>query len=513
MKNKGEIREVDVVRIRHSGWIWGLGGIVLGMVLTGCAGPLEQAMRQDLNATFVGQRYLANAYLGSRHHLEYTNNTVEGRHPIGVFIDQSLVPWYETDASFSSGNAATVDRLRQLDRDLDMFTFVQGISPGQLVSITRLVDKSDRLIVEVETLERYQVQKTYGVSVGRRPQPRASRIHLIFGKEGMQNLDLELLQRMLDTLLKPLPVLSTEAQKTEFVLSHFPNTSLSDLMELTGWSEYEVLMRYYEGALSRGEFTPVFQQNIADMLARQYKPWLWNDGILVHDVRAGDHTLVLDCTIQEMSQSVIYHSPELRAAFLFFRKVTYLLDSLRVAFSVLNADDSLEVLITYSYLYIDNFGQIFPEETTFRFQATDVMQFAISNIDNQELADRTRIMVNNVPVAISLDALEAVERIRLTVPTSWKEVEVEMVDWWYEEDNSEDTVVIRGEVRNTGTWLAEDVTISVEGYNKYGTVAIEESKTLYGFLKPDDLQSFELTINMTNVERLSRPHLTWQAVD
>lgn len=517
MKNMCGKRGIWTSNARHYGRYCGLWGIIVGMLLTGCAGPLEEAIRQDLNDTFVGQQYVANVSLGSWYHVEYTNNSIDGRHPTGIFVDQALMPWYETDASFfesgSSGRAASPEILQDIDRDLDMFSFAQSILAGQIVAITRLVDRSDQLIVEVETLERYQGHKTYGISTGNRPQPRASRIHLMFGKEGMQQLDQALLQRILATVLSPLPVLTTAAEKDEFILSHFPNTSLYDLMQLTGYPEYEILIRYYEGALSRGNFVPTFRQNMADMLARQYTLWLRNDGILLRDVRTGEHTLVLDCAIQEMSQSVIYHSPELRAAYLFFKHVTRLLESFQSAILLLDSDDHGEVLVTFSYLYIDNFGHSFPEETAFRLQTDDVIQFAISNIGAQALADRTGIMVNNAPTSISQDALEAVERLKLTVPASWKEAEVELVDWWYEENNSTDTVVIRGEVRNTGSWLAADVTITVEGYDKYGLTAVEESTTLYGLLKPGELQSFELEIDMKKIERLRRPHLTWRAVE
>ena len=50
-------------------------------------------------------------------------------------------------------------------------------------------------------------------------------------------------------------------------------------------------------------------------------------------------------------------------------------------------------------------------------------------------------------------------------------------------------------------WLAGDVTIIVERYNKYGLTEVEESTTLYECLKPDTIQSFELIIDMTKVER------------
>ncbi len=483
------------------------------LVLGGCAGPLEEATRQDLTTTFVGQRYLAATYLGSRYHLDYTNNSIAERHPTDVFVDQALMPWYETGVEFgSSRSTSIVDALRQIDRDLDMFSFVQGIAPGQMVYMTRLVDRSDRIIVEVESAERYQVRKTYGLSVGMKPQPHAGRIHLMLGKDGMQNLDHALLQRMLDTVIAPLPKLYADAEKAEFILSNFPNTSLFDLMELTGFSEYEVLTRYYTSVLARGELPQSFQQSIADMLARQYWLWFRNDTLLLNDIRAGGRTLVLDYAIQEMSQSVIYHSQELRAAYLFFNNVTRVLKSLQAAISLL-ADDDAEVLLIFSYPFIDNFGQTFPEETTVRFQANDLIEFAVRRIDEQELARRAEIRVNNTPVSVSLDALKAVERIRLTVPSSWKDVDVDIVDWWYEEDDSEKTTVIRGEIRNNGTWLAKNVTITVEGYNKYGLTEVEESTTLYGFLKPDTIQSFELVIDMTKVERLSRPNLTCQAVE
>jgi len=49
---------------------------------------------------YVGQRYVAKVYLGNRYNLVYTNNSIDGRSPTGVFIDRSLTPWYKTDASF-----------------------------------------------------------------------------------------------------------------------------------------------------------------------------------------------------------------------------------------------------------------------------------------------------------------------------------------------------------------------------------------------------------------------------
>ena len=67
--------------------------------------------------------------------------------------------------------------------------------------------------------------------------------------------------------------MSSDAEKTEFILSNFPNTSLADLMMLTGFSEYGVLMRYYEGVLAEGQFAPSFQQRMAEILARQYTLW------------------------------------------------------------------------------------------------------------------------------------------------------------------------------------------------------------------------------------------------
>lgn len=486
------------------------------ILLGGCAGPLEQTTRRDLRATFVGQRYVAQHYLGSRHFLAYTNNAIRTRHPTGIFVDQALKPWYETDATFSesgrAGEPRSESELRGIDGDLDLKSFAQGITPGQVITITRLTDRSEQLIVEVETLERYDIRKTYGVVVGRKPQPRASRIHLMFGKEGMQALDYALLQQMLTTVLAPAPTLNTDEEKTAYILSHFPDTSLTALMELTGLAEYDVLLRYYAGVLKRSDFPPAVQDTLADLLARQYTLWFRNAKLLLQDARAGARTLVLDFAFQEMSQSLVYHSPELRAAYFFFQKFPRVLEALQGTLALLAGDDAA-LVIRCSYQFVDNFGQTSPEEVEFRMQADDIADFAVTAIPEQEFADRAEIRINGTAVAISLDSLQAVERLKNTVPASWKEVEVELVDWWYEEDEASNTTVIRGEVRNTGTWLADEVEITVEGYDEYGLTAIRESTMLFGVLPPGELERFELNIDTSNVHRLSRPRLTWKAVE
>ena len=215
------------------------------MFFIGCAGPLDTATREALDLSFVGKTYLAKVYLGNRYNLDYTNNAVNGRNPTGVFIDQSLNYWYETDASFfeagSSGREYSLEQLQEIDRDLNFDTFGQGIVPGQLVVIKKISDKRDQVIVQVRTVRRHQMTKKYGFSTRSKAKPRESRIHCVLGKDGMRNFDQTVVQRMLDQLLAPAPSLVTDAQKTAFILANYPNTPLDDLAKITGYLRENIL--------------------------------------------------------------------------------------------------------------------------------------------------------------------------------------------------------------------------------------------------------------------------------
>ena len=74
-------------------------------------------------------------------------------------------------------------------------------------------------------------------------------------------------------------------------------------------------------------------------------------------------------------------------------------------------------------------------------------------------------------------------------------------------------MIIEGKVRNTGTWIARDVEITVEGYDKYGFTIRKESKTLGGFLKPGETESFTIKISTEDVKRVSKPVLEWKEVE
>jgi hypothetical protein len=490
------------------------------MFFTSCAGPLDTVTRRALDSAYVGQRYIAKIYLGNRSNLVYTNNSVDGRGPTGVFIDRSFSPWYETDASFfeagSSGHKYTLGELQELDRDLDFDTFGQGIVPGQVVVIKKISDKSDQVIIEVETVRRHAVTKKYGFDRLVKTKPRASRIHCVFGKEGMRELDQTVLQSMLDQLLTPVPSFSSDVQKQNFILSNYPETPLDDLVELTGLSRRQVLETYYTHVLSQSQFAQNLQAKLVDTLVTNYDAWSQHSGIRIQNARMGENTLELDCEFQEISKSVVYHSPELRAGLLFFDGVTFLATSFGNALAALSAKEDTsafqKLLIRCSYLYIDGRGLRFPETVTYSLAAEDLRQFAELRISDQDLADRSEILMGTTPVKISLSALKAVETIKYSGPTTWKVVHVELEDSDYEENRAEKIVTITGKVRNTGTWLARDVEVTVRAYDKYGFDLGSVSATLHGFLKPGETGTFIIRRSTKNMRRF-KLFLKWKEVE
>jgi hypothetical protein len=494
-------------------------GLFMFVLLAGCAGPLDKATRTLLNDTYVGQLYVAKIYLGSRYNLVYTNNSIDGRSPTGVFIDRSLTPWYETDASFfeagSSGQEYSLDHLQEIDRDLDFETFGQGIMPGQLVVVKEIADKSDQVVFEVDTINRYAVTKTYGFDTHAKTKPRSSRIHCVLGKEGMKALEQTVLHQMLDAVLAPAPTFAADDQQREYVRAHFADTPLDDLVQLTGLARRQVLETAYAQILSQSQFAPNLQVKLVESLAANYEGWSQQSGIQIQNVRVNGHTLALDCAFQEISQAALYHSPDLRAGLLFFKGITFLVKSLGKSLSSLSAEDfdpALTLTITISYLYFDEHGWRMPETLTCALTADDMRQFAEFTITDQELANHSEILMGAKSVKIYRDALEAVERIKYPGPLTWKSVQVEIADSKHENKRDEKIVMIQGEVRNTGTWIAEDVEVTAQGYDKYGFEFRAESTTLYGFLKPGETRSFNINMSYEGLRRYEL-FVKWKEVE
>ena len=489
----------------------------LGLVLTGCAGPLDSATKQALDSTYARKRYVAKVYLGNHHNLDYTNNSVDGRSPTGVFIDSSLLHRYETDASFfesgSSGREYTLKQLQEIDLDLDMNSFGQGIQAGQLVVIKDISDKSDQVVFEVETVTRYPVRRTYGVGTSSRAKPRASRIHCVFGKDGMQQLDQTLLSEMIETLLAPAPSLMTERQKQDYILSNIPGTSFDDLVNITGLSKEKIRQIYFSHILSQSQFHPELQTAMTNLLVDDYDNWAEDAGIYLKNIQIDENTLILDYTIQEISNAMVYHSPELRAGLLFFDGFSLVARAFGHAISAhASGDFSQHVVLTCSYPYFDRTGRRFSEQVSYTFSGDELAQYANSSLTKQELADRSEILVNAAPVRVSLQALEAVKNVKQNGPTGWKFVRVHIIDWEYEEDDENDMVTIEGYVENTGTWIAENVEVTATGYNKYGFEHREESTTLYGLLKPGETERFTIRMNSEDLRRY-RLFLEWDEVE
>jgi len=482
---------------------------------------LDEATRQALDTAFIGKTYLTKVYMGSRYSLDYTNNSVEGRSTTGVFIDQSLNYWYETDASFfgagTSGREFTLEQLQVIDRDLDFDTFGQGITSGQLVVIKEISDKSDQVIFKVRTVRRHAVTKKYGFNTDSRAKSRESQIHCVFGKEGMRNLDQMALNQMLDHLLAPAPLLTTDARKSAFILSNYLQTALEDLVEITGYSRENILKIYYSHILSQSQLATNVQEELVDVLVTNHADWYQDLGIRLQSISVDGRSLILDCAIQEISNSVIYHSLELRAGLLFFDGAALLAKPFGNALVFIPAEDldsSLQQLIVkFSYLYFDKQGQRFPETIAYTIAAEDLQQFVKSAISDQEFADRSEILMGTIPVKISLSALKAVENISQGGSTTWKMVDLELRDWGYEEDKDEGIIIFDGEVRNTGTWIARDVEITVEGYGKYGFRVRSESTTLSGLLKPGETKTFTIKMNTENVKRFGKPVIEWKEVE
>lgn len=494
------------------------------LLFTGCAGPLTTIARQSLQSSFIGRTYIANVYLGSRYNVEYTNNSVDGRSPTGTFIDQASPLWYETDASFwdagSSGDRFTLEELQAIDRDLDDETFAQGIRAGQIVKIADISDKSDQLVFEVETVRKHEIRKMYGVGGNAKPKPRKARIHVVLGKEQMQTFDENAVQPLLDQMLERAFEMTTDAEKTAYIQTHYAEWLVNDLAYLTGLPEKTVREIYYRDLLSRSQLDPDFQEKILPVLVNQPAILSRETGLHLQQVQVIDHqgtpALEITCEFQEISNAVAYYSTELRAGFLFFKKALRLAKPFGTALSQHLAayPDAAppDLIFTCSYLYIDRQGQQFPESVTFTLKADDLRQYAENALTDQELADRSDLLIQDMPVSVSLSALEAVEHVASKESKIWKKVKVEFVDWEHEEDEANKVLHIEGEVRNTGNWLAKDVEVMAVGYDKYDFDIRKETTTVSGYLKPGQTESFKISMSTENLKRF-KLFLHWENVE
>lgn len=487
------------------------------VMVSSCSGPLDSITKEALQSNFVGNTYLAKVYLGSQYNLDYTNNSVEGRSPTGVFIDQTRNIWYETDASFwesgSSGDEYTLEQLEEIDRDLDFYTFSQGIQPGQIVSIKGLQDKKDQVVFEVESVVRYPVKKSYGTDANVKVKPRASRIHCIIGETGMQVFDQTVVSSLLEQILAPVPALTTEAQKHDFILAHISDIPIEDLARITNLSKTEVLTVYFSHSLSKRPIEPEVQQQLVDILISNHETWANTLGIHLQRLDAAADTLQLDCAIQEITRSQLYHSQELRASLIFFEQITFLAKALGRAFRPETLNSPLQTIsFSVSYLYFDSRGRRIPERIIYTIPIEALQQYASAELTEQGLADRTLVEMDAARLRIDLDALEAVQNIKQTGPLTWKEVEVEFVDWDYVEKEDEEVVVIEGEVKNSGTWIARNIQVIAEGYDKYHSNIRTETTSLYGLLKPGEIKNFTIRMNSENLKRF-KLFLEWREVE
>lgn len=487
------------------------------LFMSGCAGPLDSVTKDALRSTFVDNTYLAKMYLGSRYNLEYTNNSVKGRSPTGIFIDQSQTIWYETDASFwesgTSGDEYTLEDLEEIDRDLDFHTFGQGIQPGQIVTIKEIQDKKDQVIFEIETVVRYPVNKSYEGNTTSSAKPRTSRIHCILGETGMQMFDQTAVSSLLDQILTPVPILTTAAQKHEFIVTHAPDTPIKDLARITNLSAPEVLTIYFSHCLSKKPLEPDVQQQLVDTLVSDYETWTKTLGLHLQRLDVTPEVLQLECAIQEITNAFLYHSQDIRASLIFFEHVTFLAKALGRALTSQPVNSELQtVTVSISYLYFDSHGRRIPEHITYAMPITALRQYASAKLTEQELAERSQVEMNAAPVRVDLYALESVQNIKQTGPLTWKEVEVEFDDWEYAEKKDEEVVVITGEVKNTGTWIARDIQVIAKGYDQYHFHIRTETTSLSGLLKPGDRKSFTIRMDSDKLKQF-KLFLDWREVE
>lgn len=512
-------------------WLQSLALILLigsAALYSGCAGTLDKAVVESLETSFVGKTYLAKVYLGNRHMIEYSNNSAYRRSPVGVFVDPTSRVWYATDAGFwetgTSGEEYEFARLLEIDRDLNYESFVQGIQPGQVVQVTKIDDRNDQVIFEVETARPHDASKTYEVSTSGPMAPRASRIHLMLGKEQMQVFDPALLDPMITHLLEPLPVLTTEQEQKDFIVEQFSTIPLGDLEQITGLPAAQVLEIYYTDVLSQTSLPSDIQKDVARVLAAQHgelrqKNYMWCHGAKIST--AEDQTsLEVEYELQQFTNAFEYYSPKLRASLLFFNGIAPFAKSVGTA---LLSDpgvplDKVEphlshITMRFSYLFVDKEGKQSREEVRSIIPVAALNQYVQQEIEAQELADHSKIFTDDELIRVSSIALDVVEGLDMPGKKTWKNVYLRITDWEHEYDSKNKKFTVKGEVKNTGTWIAKDVEIRVVGKSSAGAKVTERSTTLSGLLKPGQTQSFSLTLDAKNVYRLAVSINEWKMID
>ncbi|PID57011.1 hypothetical protein CSB45_08790 [candidate division KSB3 bacterium] len=486
--------------------------------LTGCAGPLDTSTKQALKADFRSAVYQTKFYLGNQEYLEYTNNSIAGRSPTGLFIDRYLSPWYETDAAFweggTSGERRSLSALLLLDRDLDFDHYAQGIDAGQLVRIREFSDKRDRLIVTVETLGGYDAKKVYGRAGNGRVKPRSARMHFLLGKDGMKPFDRTAFVQMLGQILAKQEPLTSEDQRRAFIQRNYPQTPLADLIRFTGLSKRTILEIYYAAVLEDRALSPGLQSQFAANLADLSESWPQVLGVWLEKLESASGSLNFHCAVQEISDSLLYHSPELRAGLLFFNSVIPLLKDMKSLLESANAAQLFEcITISFAYPFFDPSGRRHDEVLSFSLPSDALQQFLRTEIDEQGLADRSEILYGKSQIRVNLEAQKAVESVALKKSPSWKNVAVEVLDYDYEEDESGVYWILTGEVINRGNWIARDIEITVEGYGEFGFFE-RATKTIRidGLLKPNQTREFTLRVGKKKVKRF-KLDVEWSSVE
>ena len=491
--------------------------LAIFFILAGCAGPLDDATELALEADFARDVYQTKFYLGNDQYLEYTNNSVAGRSPVGLFLDRNLALWYETDASFwgagTSGHSRTLRSLQKLDRDLNFDHYAQGIVAGQLVRIREFSDKSDQLIVTFETLGRYNSGKSYGDDEGGYTAPRSGRIHFLLGKEGMKPFDWIAFEQMFKHLFVQTFPPASEEGRCHFIRDNYPQTPLADLVNFTGLSPVAILELYYASVLEHSDLSSELKAQLAAELAAASEQWPQILGIRLKNFECGANFLNLHCEIQEISNSLVYHSPELRAGLLFFDGALPLLKDIK---SPLLSEEILrsfeQITLSFSYPYFNREGRRNDEVLSLGIPPDALQQFLLAELSEQELAEHSEIFLGDNRVQISLEALQAVENMALAESTTWKEVAVEVLDYDYEEDEDREFWVITGEVINRGNWIAKDVEVTAKGYSSYGFTLRKEVTEVDDFLKPDQTKSFTIKLKNEDLKRFGL-EVEWEVVE
>ncbi|GAK51323.1 hypothetical protein U14_02566 [Candidatus Moduliflexus flocculans] len=493
--------------------------------VSGCAGPLDTAIKEGLKTSYIGKTYIAKTYLGSRYALQYSNNNPAMRSPVGVFTDASGRVWYKNDASFfeagQMGGEVELRVLQYIDRDLNYDSFAQGIQAGQLVTIAGIEDKSDQIVLETQTLASHSASKTYDVSVNGAEALRASRIHLLLGKEQMQALDPASLDPLLAQLLEPAPILLSEQQNTEYILANYRVVPLADLAKLTSRTTAQVRETMYAFLLSMSSLPVEAQQRLTaacvemgEELAEKYLMRLEN--IRISDEK-GQTVLHIDIGLQDFA-NLTYDSVELRAGLLFFNGAVNVAAKLALAVFTGNPAFNLQdiephlgtIVVRYSYLYFNQDGKRSMESASSGIPLSALYEYLLDNIDAQQLAAASRILVDNKPVTVSASDIKAIEEKE---PKSWKRAQVVVEKGWKAEYQTKtQETIVTGSVKNIGNWIAKNIRVSAVGKQGKEDVS-KQTTTLSGLVRPGELKSFTLILSAkTPIEQIDVKILDFEEV-